>query len=186
MARAIKDEFIARMQKDVSRAQGVTFVNFTGITVAQVDVLRRRLQAANSAYFVVKNTLMGRVLAGTPYAAASKCFKGTPTGVILGYEDPVTPAKLTFDFIKECDKIRVKGGVVDGQAVSPADVESLSKLPSRQELQGMILALAKSPGGKIVGALSGPSGRIVGAIDALCDRLDKGDASGEVAQESAG
>lgn len=179
MARAKKDEFIARMQKDIGRAQGLVFVNFTGITVAQVDVLRRRLQGANSAYHVVKNTLMGRVLAGTPFAEASKSFKGTPTGVILGYEDPVTPAKLTVDFIKECDKIRIKGGVVDGRAIAASDVDALSKLPSRQELQGMVVALAKSPGGKIVGALAGPSGRIVGAIDALCERLDSGEDQAE-------
>lgn len=171
MARAKKDEFIASMRANMERAQGVVFVNFTGITVAQVDVLRRRLQGANSAYHVVKNTLMGRVLDGTPYAAASKCFKGTPTGVVLGYEDPVTPAKLTHDFIKECDKIVVKGGVVDNQAVNAQDVDNLSKLPSRAELQGMVVALAKSPGGRIVGALGSPAGRIVGAIDALCERM---------------
>ncbi len=177
MARAKKDEFIARMKSHVERAQGVVFVNFAGITVAQVDVLRRRLQGANSAYYVVKNTLMARVLDGTPYAGASTCFKGTPTGVVLGFEDPVTPAKLTYDFIKECDKIVVKGGVVDGQAVSAQDVENLSKLPSRAELQGMVVALAKSPGGRILGAVASPAGRIVGAIDALCDRLGEGAAS---------
>jgi len=177
MARAKKDEFIARMKADVERAQGVVFVNFAGIKVEQVDVLRRRLQGANSAYFVVKNTLMARVLQGTAYEAASKCFKGTPTGVVLGFEDPVTPAKLTHDFIKECDKIVVKGGVVDKQAVSATDVENLSKLPSRAELQGMVVALAKSPGGRIVSAMGSPAGRIVGAIDALCDRLGEGAAS---------
>ena len=172
MARVKKDEFIARMHKDLGRAQGVVFVNFTGITVAQVDVFRRRLQGANSAYHVVKNTLMSRVLSGTTFSDISKTFKGTPTGVILGFEDPVTPAKLTIDFIKECDKVRVKGGVVDGRSVTAQEVESLSKLPSRQELQGLVVALAKSSGGKIVGALAGPSGRIVGAIGALCERLD--------------
>ena len=171
MARAKKVDFISQMQSDVKKAQGLVFVNFAGITVAQVDVLRRRLQKANGAYFVVKNTLMARVLAGTPYEGASACFKGTPTGVIVGYEDPVTPAKLAYDFIKECDKIVIKGGVVDNQAVGPKDVESLSQLPSRAELQGMVVALAKSPGGRIAGALASPSGRIVGAIDALCDKL---------------
>jgi large subunit ribosomal protein L10 len=171
MARAKKDEFIARMKDNVQRAQGVLFVDFTGITVQKVDVLRRRLQAAGSAYHVVKNTLMGRVLEGTPYAGASACFKGTPTGVVLGYEDPVTPAKLTYAFIKECDKVRVKGGVVDNQAISAAQAAALADMPSREELQGMVVALAKSPGARIAGAIKSPSGNIVGAIEALCDRL---------------
>lgn len=170
MAQPKKVAFVEQMRADVERAAGVLFVDFTGMTVEQADRLRRQLREAKVKYQVVKNTLMARVLEGKPYGDAAKCLKGTPTGVVLGFEDPVTPAKITYAFLKECDKIKVKGGIVDGGAIAPNAAEALSKLPSKEELQGTIVTLAKSPGGKIAGQIKSPAGRIVGAIEALVKR----------------
>lgn len=177
MGQAQKSQFVEAMRADVARAPGVLFIDYTGLTVLKVNELRASLRAAKVRLVVVKNTLMSRVLDGQPYAAAQGCLKGTPTGVVLGFEDPVTPAKLVYEFAKTCDKVRVKGGIVDNGAITPVEAEALSKLPSQKELQGSIVALAKSPGGKLAGALKGPSGRIVGAIDALAERLGDGGAA---------
>ena len=172
MARAAKDTIIQGMRDDVERAAGVIFLDYTGLTVAQADKFRRKLEAAQIVYKVVKNTLMARAVSGTPYEPIKNCFKGTPTGVVLGFEDPVTPAKLTYEFLKECDQLKIKGGIVDGKAIGVPETEALSQLPSKEQLQGSIVALALSPGGKLQGLLKGPGGRIAGAIAALVKRLD--------------
>jgi large subunit ribosomal protein L10 len=99
-------------------------------------------------------------------------MKGTPTGVVFGYDDPVSSAKVVFEYMQECKHLRVKGGVLDGKAISPVEAESLSKMPSRSELQAQIVQLALSPGRKIAGQLAAPASRIVGAIDALVKRLE--------------
>ena len=116
---------------------------------------------------------------GLSCADAAACLKGTPTGVVLGYADPVEAAKLTFEYLKECDKLRVKGGVVEDRAISAAETESLSKMPSRAEMQATIVAQALSPGRTLAGQLKNPSGRIVGALEALVDRLGGKETSGE-------
>ena len=175
MAQAKKHAFVDKMRSDVDRAAGVLFVDFTGMTVLQANALRAQLREVKVHYQVVKNTLMSRVLEGQPYEAAKDCLKGSHTGAVLGFEDPVTPAKVIYAFAKECDKIKVKGGIVDGAAIVPAAAEALSKLPSQRELQGEVVALAQGPGGKVAGALKAPSGKIVGAIDALVDRLGGGE-----------
>ena len=172
MALAPKQKFVADMQGELGRAAGVLFVDFFKLTVAQADAFRASLREQNVQYRVVKNTLMTRALEGKPYADAAKCLKGTPTGVVWAYDDPVTPAKLAYAFAKECNNFKVKGGVVDDQAIAPAQAEALSKLPSKEELQGGIVTLAKSPGANLASQLKNPAGRIVGAIEALCDRLD--------------
>lgn len=172
MALAKKQAFVAEMQAEVEKAAGVLFVDFFKLTVAQADALRSSLRAANVRYRVVKNTLMCRVLEGKPFESASKCLKGTPTGMVWSHEDPVTPAKLAYAFAKECDNFKVKGGVVDNQSITPAQAEALSQLPSKEELQGQIVTLAKSPGSKVAGQLKSPAGRIVGAVEALCERLE--------------
>ena len=174
MARAQKDTFMQDMQARLQRAVGILFVDFTGLTVSEVDGLRRKFREASVDYQVVKNTLMTRVLADKPYAAAAACLRGTPTGVVLGFEDPVTPAKLTYEFAKQCEHLKVKGGVVDNKAISAAETESLSKLPSRAELQAAVVSLAQSPGRLLAAQVKGPSGKLVGAIDALKARLEGG------------
>jgi large subunit ribosomal protein L10 len=172
MALAPKKAFVADMQAEVDKAAGVLFVDFFKLTVAQANTLRASLRAGNVRYRVVKNTLMTRVLAGKPFESASQCLKGTPTGVVWSHEDPVTPAKLAYAFAKECNNFKVKGGIVDNQSISPAQAEALSELPSREELQGQIVTLAKSPGSKVAGQIKSPAGRIVGAVEALCEKLE--------------
>jgi large subunit ribosomal protein L10 len=167
MLRDSKDAFISEMRRDVERAAGVLFVDYTGLTVGQADGLRRKLRDAQVAYKVVKNTLMTRVLEGTPFAAAAKCLKGTPTGVVIGFEDPVTPAKLTFEYLKDCEQLKVKGGIVEKRAISSKEAEALSKMPSREEMQAAIVALALGPGRMLAAQVKNPAGRIVGAIEAL-------------------
>ena len=170
MLRDSKDAFISEMRRDVERAAGVLFVDYTGLTVGQADGLRRKLRDAQIAYKVVKNTLMARVLEGTPFAAAAKCLKGTPTGVVIGFEDPVTPAKLTFEYLKDCEQLKVKGGIVEKRAISTKEAEALSKMPSREEMQAMIVAMALGPGRKLAAQIKNPAGRIVGAIEALAKK----------------
>lgn len=171
MLRDSKEQFVQQMRRDVDRAAGVIFLDYTGLTVLQADGLRRKLRDAQVSYTVVKNTLMTRVLAGTPYEGASKCLKGTPTGVVLGFEDPVSAARLTFEYMKDCDHLKVKGGIVDKKAISPKEAEILSKMPSKIEIQGSIVAQALSPGRNLAGQLKFAAGRVVGAIEALVERL---------------
>ena len=174
MLRDGKEQFVQQMRQDVERAAGVIFLDYTGLTVAQADGLRRKLREGQVTYRVVKNTLMKRVLAGTSMEGASKCLKGTPTGVVIGFEDPVSAAKITFDYMKECgDHLKVKGGIVDQKAISPTEAETLSKMPSKPEILGSVVALALSPGGKLVSQIKSQAGRIVGAIEALVKKQEE-------------
>ena len=83
MSRESKQQFVDQMRSDLARAQGVLFLDYTGLTVAEADGLRRKLSAAQVTYRVVKNTLMARALEGAAFADVAKCLKGTPTGVVL-------------------------------------------------------------------------------------------------------
>jgi len=173
MLRTQKEAVVEDVKTALSEAAGVLFLDFTGLTVAQADDFRRTLQKAGVRYSVVKNTLMKRAMEGTTYADAAAFLKGTPTGVVFGAEDPVASAKVTFEFLKGCDKLRIKGGVLDAKAIDAAQAEALSKMPGRQELQATVVALALSPGRNVAGQIKNPAGRIVGAIETLIENLEK-------------
>ena len=174
MLREQKEVIVNEMKDAIGRAAGVLFVDFTGLTVAEADALRGKYREADVTYRVFKNSLMARALMGTPFEEAKSYLKGTPTGVVIGFEDPVTPAKLTYEFLKECPHVKVKGGILDDQAIDVQAAEALSKLPSREELQAGVVAAAMSPGRNLAGQIKNPAGKIVGAIESLVEKLEAG------------
>jgi large subunit ribosomal protein L10 len=162
-----KTQLIAEMREEVQKASVVLFLDYTGLTVAEADGLRRKLRDSRVGYRVMKNTLMARVLEGTPYESAKNCLSGTPTGVVIGNDDPVASAKAAYDYLKECEHLKVKGGVLDNQAIAPAQAEALSKMPGRLEMLAMVVGQAMSPGRNLVAQIKSPAGRIVGVLDTL-------------------
>ena len=143
-----------------------------GLTVEEADKVRAKYREINAGYTVVKNTLMGRAIAGTNYADAVQYLKGSPTGVVIGYDDPVTPAKVTYELLEDIKNLRVKGGILDDKAIDAAEAEALSKMPSKEELQAGIITLAMSPGRQLLAQVKNPAGLIVGAIDKMIENLD--------------
>ena len=162
-----KEKFVAEMKSDLARAAGVVFLDYTGLTVAEVEAIRRRVRASDVKYRVVKNTLMVRALQGTGAEGASKFLKGSPTGVIVGFADPVTTAKMALDFTKDSKHIRIKGGILDNKAIGPAETEALSKMPSKREILAQVVGMALGPARRLLAQVKSPAGRIVGAVEKL-------------------
>ena len=172
MLRSEKDLVISQLKSDFETAAVALFVDFTGLTVEEANAFRRKLQESEVGYRVVKNTLVARAMDGKDYADISSSLKGSPTGVVIGNIDPVAPAKVTFDFIETTPHLKIKGGVLDNKALTPAEVEALSKMPSREEMQAQIVAIALSAGSNILGQIKNPAGRIVGALDTKAEVED--------------
>ena len=79
---------------------------------------------------------------------------------------------MTYAFLEDCEHIKVKGGVVDDRAIGADEAKALSKMPSREELQGMLVGQALSPGRNVASQLKSQAGRIRGAIEALVERQE--------------
>ena len=114
---------------------GALFLDYTGMTVNDINAVRRKFQESGITYQVVKNTLMARACADTPYAGVAELLKGSPTGVVLGGEDAVSAAKLTFELLKDYEALKIKGGILDDAALDAKQAEALSKMPSRQSFR---------------------------------------------------
>jgi len=134
--------------------------------------LRRQLRGAKAEYCVIKNTLAVRASAGTILADAKPHFKG-PTGLVIGYDDPVLPAKILRDFIqaeKRSEKIKVTVGVLEGKLVQAADLAAIAQLPKREVLIAMLLSAMQGPIRGVVYALSGVLSKFVRVIAAIQDK----------------
>ena len=174
--KAQKQESVTALVGRLQRAPTVYVTDFTGLNVAKVTELRRRLRAAGVEYLVVKNTLARRALDAAAVPALSDHIAG-PTALVLAGRDPVGAAKVLTDFAREHEKPRIKVGLVEGKAVSPDQVKRLATLPSKTELLAQLGGALQAPMAGWVGAMQGLLQMMVGALEALKTRRADGAAS---------
>ena len=161
-----KQETVTTLVGRLQRAPTVYVTDFTGLNVAKVTELRRRLRAAGVEYVVVKNTLARRALDAAAVPALSEHLAG-PTALVLAGRDPVGAAKVLADFAREHEKPAIKVGLVEGKAVSPEQVKRLATLPPKTELLAQLGGAFQAPMAGWVGAMQGLLQMMVGALEAL-------------------
>ncbi|WP_067141382.1 50S ribosomal protein L10 [Oceanivirga salmonicida] len=140
-----KVDEVERLASKLEGAKAVIFVDYKGITVNQDTKLRKSARENNVEYFVAKNRLV--ILAFKKLGIEPNfgdLLEGT-TSFAVGYEDAVGPSKTIYEFAKENKKIQIKGGFYDGKIADKELIEALAKLPSRDEMLGMIAYGLLSP-----------------------------------------
>jgi large subunit ribosomal protein L10 len=139
MLKEVKAENIAALKLELAKAASLIVADFRGITVKNDTNLRREFRANGCHYQVVKNTLLGKAIAGTPMAVIDSILAG-PTAIAYSYEDPAAPAKIAAKIARQEEKFVIKGGYVDGKALDMKGVVALSNLPGKDELRATFLA----------------------------------------------
>ena len=153
VSRSAKSEQVGELSDALANAEGVVLLDFSGLDVPTVTELRRQVRAARGGYRVVKNTLARRAVTGTAFEPLRDSFRGT-TAVAYTEDDPVGLAKALVTFAKTTPELKVKSGMVSGQQVAAADVESLATLPGKEEMQALLLRQLQAPMSQFVRVLS--------------------------------
>lgn len=153
VTRAEKETELKQLETAFRAADSAIVVDYRGLNVPQVTELRRKVRGARAQYKVVKNTLAKRAMKGTAFETLDALFEGT-TAIAYTGADPVVLAKVLTDFIKSAPALQVKGAVVQGQAIKPAEVGELASLPGKPELYAKLLFLLNAPAQRLVTVLS--------------------------------
>lgn len=169
-----KVQQVADISELLERSSGLVLTDYRGFTVAEKAELTRRLRQAGAEYHVVKNTLFRRAYAGRG-EDPSDMLAG-PTAVAFALEDPVAPAKVVLDFMRERKKGVVKGGVVEGRLYDVEGVTKLSQLPPKQVLLGQVVGSIQGPLAGLVFSLQGVLGNFVRTVQAIHDQKSGGEA----------
>ncbi len=135
MEKAVKEENISALKASLAKATSLVLADFRGITVKSDTALRREFRGNGCHYQVVKNTLLGIAVKGTPMEGVEKLFVG-PTAIAYSFEDPAAPAKVATKVAKAEEKFVIKGGYVDGKALDVKGVQALSQLPGQGRAPG--------------------------------------------------
>ena len=132
-----KEEEVNSLAEKMKDAKLVLFADYRGINVEDVTKLRSTLRKSDSEYKIVKNNISRRALEKCGIEGLDSAVEG-PTAVIIGKSDYLEPAKAIYEYTKEHDFYKIKGGVIEGKVMNAEEIITLAKLPSRETLIGML------------------------------------------------
>ena len=139
-----KKQIVADLAEDFKEAKAIVFTEYRGLTVAQDTELRTAMRKANVRYQVIKNSLSARALADAGIEDVAELMKG-PTAIAFSKDDVVDPAKIAKQFADKFDKFIIKGGVMEGKAITLDAVNKLAAIPAREVLYAQLVGGLISP-----------------------------------------
>ena len=132
-----KKEEVTKLANKIKEAKLVLLTDYRGINVEDVTGLRAELRKANAEYTVIKNNITKRALAEAGIEGLEDKLVG-PTAVIMSNEDYLEPSKAIYEFTKNNDYYKIKGGVIEGKVMTAEEIITLAKLPSKETLLSML------------------------------------------------
>ncbi len=166
-----KKALVEDLHEKLQKANIVILTDYKGLKVEEVNGLRRQLKEAGAEYRVVKNTVLKRASENTDAAVVSDYYEG-PTAVVMSYDDPVTPAKILFEFVKNNEKMKIKIGAMNGGLLTADKIIALSKLPSREILLSQLLSVLIGVPTSLVRVLNAVPGQLVNVLSAIKEKKE--------------
>ena len=168
MERAAKQELVTELNGVFKTTNTVVVAHYAGLTVAQMQVLRRQAKQAGANVKVAKNRLAKIALEGTDAASIGPLLKG-PT--LIAYSgDPVAASKVAVDFAKGHEKFVILGGVMGKTSLDLNGVKALASLPSLDELRAKIVGLIQAPATKIAQVINAPAAKVARVVQAYANK----------------
>ena len=162
-------ENVAKIAEELQDITAMWVIDYRGLTVKEVETLRRAVREADAKMGVYKNTLMRLALENAELPELGDILSG-PSAFVFATGDPVASAKAIKDFAKQNENLVIKGGMMDGVAYGAAEVEAIAALPSREELIAKLLGTISNPMVKMVRVCSGPMEYFARAVSAIADQ----------------
>lgn len=129
-------EDLEKIKQDLEDLSAMWIVDYRGLTVKEIQELRRNIRKADAEMKVYKNTLM-KIAGKDLDLPEMEVELAGPNAFVFAHNDPVSSAKAINDFAKENDSLNIKGGIMDGQLISADQVKAVASLPSREDIYAM-------------------------------------------------
>ena len=154
-----KKQYIDEMSKHFDKSESVIVAHYQGLTVSQLDDLRKKMREHGIKFKITKNRISKLALEKTKCKDISNLFSG-PTAVALS-EDAITSAKILSKFSKENENLKILGGIMGNDILDVAAVQNVATLPTLDEARAKIVGILRSPAEKIASILLAPASKIV-------------------------
>ncbi|MFZ0148560.1 MAG: 50S ribosomal protein L10 [Xanthobacteraceae bacterium] len=170
MDRAAKSELVAALGEVFKTTKVVVVAHYSGLTVAQMQTLRRQMKQAGASVKVAKNRLAKIALEGADVASIAPLLKGPALMAFSG--DPVAAPKVAVEFAKTNERFVILGGAMGTTALDPNGVKALAALPSLDELRAKIVGLIVAPATKIAQVVNAPAAKLARVVQAYASKTE--------------
>jgi large subunit ribosomal protein L10 len=172
MLKKDKEQLVERLTERIRGADTLIVADYRGLTNAQMEGLRDELIQHGARFAVVKNTLTRRAAQAAGNEALLALLEG-PTAIAFleNDADPVATAKALSKLARDSRVLTIRGGILEGKAVTTEEVESLATLPPADVLRGQVLGAIVAPIQALAGLVAAPLTNLVGLIDARIEQL---------------
>lgn len=164
-----KAQVIEATKERLLRTSAYVVMDYRGLTVAQISVLRREMRKVGGELQVLKNTLFRMAAADTDTVVDDTVLHG-PTAIAFAYDDPIGPAKVLADFIKTHPHIAIKGGAVGKHTLTPDQVKALAKIPPKPVVLSMLAGTLQAPMSQMAAGLNALPTKMVQLLQALAEK----------------
>jgi large subunit ribosomal protein L10 len=188
MAKELKRMIVAEYERELEGLDGLILIDTGPMTVETNQQFRRELaeKAGGARLHIIHNRTGRLALTETLYGekpeALDEILVG-PTAIVYGGDGPIPIAKVLREWRRKFKKLKVKGGVSEGEVLAAKEVEGLADLPDKDQMRGMLLSTVLGPARGIAGSLQAVYGGIARALKA---RIDQGADESEGQQSGTG
>jgi large subunit ribosomal protein L10 len=160
-----KEEVQAQYADWIKRSEAVILVEYTGANMKSIDAIRAKIRETGGEFHIVKNTLARRVFAdqGLDFP---KDYLEKSTAISFAFTDPASTAKALTEAMKGKEFVKVKGGLMGGKSLNPAQVKALSEMPPLPVMRAMLLGVLQAPASKLVRTFAEPARGLAAVIKA--------------------
>lgn len=163
-----KKEALKSLKEKVSQQKAIAFVDFTGLGVKKMTELRKTAKKENCELKVAKKTLIQLAVKDSDEGSAEKTRKlEGQLAVVFGYEDEISPFRISQNFAKENKEFKILGGMFENKFIAQEEALQLAALPSKDELLAKLLSTMKAPISNFVYTLRGNVSSIVSVLNAI-------------------
>lgn len=166
--RELKQKVVENMQDVFASSSLLLVMHNKGLKVSEAKDLRKKVKNAGSRYLVAKNTLIKIALKGSQFQELESLMEG-PTSLAYS-SDPIAVSKVIMEFIKDNDRLEVRGGVMDGAYLDVNAIKTLASLPSLDEIRAKLIGLFNAPATKIAQIIQAPGSQVARALNAYSNK----------------
>jgi len=163
-----KKAVVAEVTEIVASTNSVIAAEYRGLTVDKLTELRKQARESSVVLRVIKNSLAKRAFEGTDYACLNDSLSG-PLMLAFSQEDPAAAARIFKDFVKENDKLVVKSIALGDVLMDASQLETLAKMPTRDQALGMLAGVMQAPISKFVRTVAEPTNKLARVLAAVRD-----------------
>jgi len=163
---------VEELSDELKRAKGIYFTDYLGLNVEDITILRKEFFENGVHYKVAKNSLLKLAAEKNDLKGLSNYLNGS-TAIAYSFDDPVSPARVLKNFIKDRELPGIKGIVIEGDILDGSEFKRIANLPSKEELLAKLATMLNSPLSKLVWALKSPLNDIANLLSNVKEKESK-------------